>query len=309
MKQRASDKQATGRLGAYVFKRIGGARVDLRDPYHLAVSLTWPKFFTACFMLYLAVNLVFAVLYWSVPGAVGNTQPLSFGDCLFFSIETLSTVGFGEMYPATPYGRVVAAAELVCGLAFTAILTGLTFVRFSRPRAKMVFAAHPVVAVHNGKPTLMVRVANARPSPLFRAKATLNLLTSETASDGKQYRRVQELRLERSHLPFFQLAWTLMHVLDERSPLYGYDAARVAAAKAHLFITLEACDPTLSAMVHDFRGYAPGDIRFGLRYVDAVMPAEDGTLLLDLTRLEDLEPEDGTDHLEPGWTERDWPRD
>jgi len=293
------------RPGGYVFKKIGGARIDFRDPYHLAVALTWPKFFTACFTLYLAVNLAFAVLFWSVAGSVGNAQPQSFGDCFFFSIETLSTVGFGDMYPATAYGRIVTAAELVTGLAFTAILNGLTFVRFARPQAKMVFAAHPVVAVHNGKPTLMLRVVNGRSSALFRAKATLNLLTSETAPNGKHYRRVQELRLERSHLPFFQLAWTLMHVLDERSPLYGYDAMRVGAAKVHLLITMEAHDPTLSATVQDFRGYGPAEIRFGVRYADAVMPAEDGTLVLDLARLEEFEPEDGTDHLETGWSERE----
>jgi inward rectifier potassium channel len=305
MKWPPRNSEATVRLGAFVFKKIGGARLDLRDAYHLAVALTWSQFFTAFFMLYLAVNLVFAALFWFVPGALARAQPGSFGDCLFFSIETLSTVGFGEMYPATPYGRVVTAAELVCGLGFTAILTGLIFVRFSRPQAKMVFPAHPVVAVHNGKPTLMVRVVNGRTSPLFRVKATLNLLTSETVSGGAQPRHVQELRLERSGLPFFQLAWTLMHVLDEHSPLHGYDAVRIAAAQAHLFITMEAWDPTLSATVQDFRAYGPGDIRFGVRYVDAILAAEDGTLVLDLTKIEEFEPEDGTDHLESGWAERE----
>ena len=119
----------------------------------------------------------------------------------FFSIETLATVGYGDMYPATLYGRVVAASEIVCGLAFTAILTGLTFVRFSRPRAKLVFAANPVVAIHNGKPTLMVRIGNGRASVLTDAAAKLNVLLSETTTEGKLFRRVQELRLERAHLP------------------------------------------------------------------------------------------------------------
>lgn len=217
MNWRPRNKQATIRLGAYVFRKVGGTRIDFRDPYRLAVALAWPRFVVACFTLYLAVNLVFASLFWVAPGSVVNAQA----------------------------------------------------------------------------------------SPLFRAKATMNLLTGEAGPDGKQYRRVRELRLERSNLPFFQLAWTLKHVLDERSPLYGHDAERVAAAKAHLFITMEAYDPTLSATVQDFRGYGADDIRFGLRYVDAVMPAEDGTLVLDLTRIEDLEPEDGTDHLEPGWPERE----
>jgi inward rectifier potassium channel len=146
------------RLGSYEFKKKGVSRFDLRDPYHLAVALTWPQFLAALLALYFAVNVVFATLFWLVPGSVANARPHSFGDAFFFSIETAATVGYGEMYPATIYGRVVAATEIPCGFAFTAILTGLTFVRFSRPRARLVFAANPVVAMHNGKPTLMVRI-------------------------------------------------------------------------------------------------------------------------------------------------------
>src|SRR5262249_17886530 len=158
------------------------------------------------------VNVVFASLFWLVPGSVANARPHNFGDAFFFSIETLATVGYGEMHPTTPYGRVIAAIEIVCGLGFTAILTGLTFVRFSRPRAKLVFASHPVVAMHNGKSTLMVRVGNARLAVLLDAAAKLNVLLSATSSEGKRFRRAQELRLERAHLPAFPLTWTLMHV-------------------------------------------------------------------------------------------------
>ena len=135
-------------LGSYQFKKKGVSRFDLRDPYHLAIALTWPQFLITLLALYLAVTFVFAALFWLVPGSVANARPDSFADVVFFSIETLATVGYGEMYPATPYGHVVASVEIVCGLAFTAILTGLTFVRFSRPRANLVFAANPVVAMH-----------------------------------------------------------------------------------------------------------------------------------------------------------------
>ena len=221
----------------------------------------------------------------------------------FFSIETLATVGYGEMYPATPYGHVVAATEIVCGLAFTAILTGLTFVRFSRPRAKLVFARNPVVATHNDKPTLMVRVGNGRASTLTDAAAKLNVLLSATTAEGKLIRRAQELRLERAHIPVFPLTWTLMHALDERSPLRGYDAARLIEAQAHVFVTLEARDPTLATVVHDIRHYRPEDIRFGVRYADAITYAEDRTPVADLSKIGELEPDVGGDHQEPGWTE------
>jgi inward rectifier potassium channel len=304
MERRPHERAARVRLGSYEFKKKGVSRFDIRDPYHLAVALTWPQFLAALLAIYLLVNVAFAILYWLVPGSVANARPHDFGDAFFFSIETLATVGYGEMYPTTLYGHVIAATEIVGGLGFTAIVTGLTFVRFSRPRSKLVFASNPVVAMHNGKPTLMLRVGNGRPTVLLDAAAKLNVLLSSTSAEGTPFRRVQELRLERAHLPAFPLTWTLMHVLDERSPLHGFDTARAMAANAQLFVTLEARDPTLAALVNDIRNYAPEDIRFGMRYADVVIIAEDGTPVADLSKIGDLEPHAG-DHLESGWTERE----
>jgi inward rectifier potassium channel len=304
LKHSPREKAAWVRLGSLEFKKKGVSRFDIRDPYHLAVALTWPKFFATLLVMYLLVNVAFATFFWSVPGSVANARPYSFADAFFFSIETLATVGYGEMYPATLYGHVIAATEIVCGLGFTAILTGLTFVRFSRPRAKLVFASHPVVAMHNGKPTLMLRVGNGRANVLLDAATKLNVLLSVTTAEGKLFRRAQELRLERAHLPVFPLTWTLVHVMDERSPLYGYDAAKVVAARAQVFVTLEARDPTLATSVHEIRNYAPEDIRFGMRYVDAITTEEDGTPMADLTKIGEIEPDLG-EHPEQGWSERE----
>ena len=292
------------RLGSYEFKKQGVSRFDLRDPYHLAVALTWPQFLAALLALYLSVNVVFATLFWLVPGSVANARPDSFSDAFFFSIETLATVGYGKMYPATLHGHMIASIEIVCGIAFTAILTGLTFVRFSRPRAKLTFAANPVVAMHNGKPTLMVRIGNGRAAVLADAKAQLNVLLTETATEGTVFHRAQELRLERAHIPIFPLFWTLMHVLDERSPLNGYDAARAVKENAQVFVAIEARDPTLATTVHDIRNYPAEDIRFGMRYTEAVTTERDGTPVLDLTTIGALEPDVG-ERREQGWTERE----
>ncbi|HME24013.1 MAG TPA: ion channel [Acetobacteraceae bacterium] len=304
IKHKPREKAARVRLGSLEFKKKGVSRFDMRDPYHLAVALTWPQFCATLLAMYLLVNVAFATFFWSVPGSVANARPYSFPDALFFSIETLATVGYGEMYPATFYGHVIAATEIVCGLGFTAILTGLTFVRFSRPRAKLVFASHPVVAMHNGKPTLMLRLGNGRADVLLDAAAKLNVLLSVTTAEGKLFRRAQELRLERAHLPVFPLTWTLMHVMDERSPLNGYDAAQVVAACAQVFVTLEARDPTLATSVHAVRNYASEDIRFGMRYVDAITIEEDGTPVADLTKVGEMEPDIG-EHTEQGWTEQE----
>jgi inward rectifier potassium channel len=298
------EKAARVRLGAYEFEKKGVSRFDLRDPYHLAVALSWPQFLTALLALYLLVNIVFATLFWLVPGSVANVRPGRPLDNFFFSIETLSTVGYGRMYPTTLYGHVVASAEIACGLAFTAILTGLTFVRFSRPRAKMVFAANPVVATHNGQPTLMIRVANGRAAPLMDATAKLAVLLLETTAEGSLFRSVQKLPLQRAHLPVFPLTWTLMHVLNERSPLHGCNESQAIEADARIFLTLEARDPALATTVHDLRTYGPKEIRFGMRYMDAITIAEDGTPVADLTKISALEP-DLKDHQEMGWTEQE----
>jgi inward rectifier potassium channel len=296
-------KQARMQIGDYQFIKRGISRFDARDPYHLAITLSWPQFLLGLFGVYLAVNTIFAILYALVPGALTNAHPHSFLDAFFFSFETLATVGYGEMYPGSLYGHLVASAEIVCGIAFTAILTGLTFVRFSRPRAKFVMADKLVVTAHNGKPTLMLRVGNGRANVLADANAKLNVLLSDVTAEGARFRRAQELRLLRAHLPMFPLTWTLMHVMDETSPLAGFDQARFITADARVFFTLEARDPMLGAVVHDLRTYAPQDVLFGMRYADAVFTAEDGSPIADLTLISTVEADDGRDRPEQGWAD------
>ena len=145
---------------------------------------------------------------------------------------------------------------------------------------------------------------NGRAAVLAGAVARLNVLLSEIGADGEVFHRAQELRLERAHLPIFPLFWTLMHVLDERSPLHGYDATRAIEADAQVFVTVEARDPTLATTVHDLHNYSAQEIRFGMRYSDAMTTAADGAPLLDLTRIGALEPDIG-DRQEQGWTERE----
>jgi inward rectifier potassium channel len=298
-------KAARLKVGSYEFETKGIWRFDLRDPYHLAVALSWPQFFLALLGLFIAVNLVFAALFWLAPGSVDHARPGSFGDVFFFSMETLSTIGYGDMYPVTVYGRVVVGVEIICGLAFSAILTGLTFVRFSRPREKMVFAANPVIARHNGVPTLMVRIGNGCAALLTDAEAKLTILQSARTAEGKPFSEAHVLRLERSYIPAFPLSWTVMHVLDERSPLHSYDAARASDSDLRLFVTVEARDPALSATVQQIRSYSPADLRFGMRYADVISVTEDGMLALDLAKIGALEPDVGAERREQGWAEQE----
>jgi inward rectifier potassium channel len=285
------EKSASVRVGEYAFIKKGISRFDLRDPYYIAVSLSWPQFLATLLGVYLGVNVVFATLYSIVPGSITYARPGNLIDAFFFSFETLATVGYGEMYPHGLYGHLISSAEIVCGLAFTAILTGLTFVRFSRPRAKFVFTDNLVVTNQNGQPTLMLRVGNGRAGVLGDAQAKLNVLLSETTIEGGSFRRAHELKLQRSQIPVFPLTWTIMHTMDEKSPLHGFDAERFMASDVRIFFALEARDPSLSTMVHDLRAYGPAMVKFGMRYADAVSTAPDGTPIADMNRISTLEPD------------------
>ncbi|SFK19483.1 inward rectifier potassium channel [Methylocapsa palsarum] len=280
-----------GSFGESVVIKRGVSKYDLRDPYHVAIDLSWKEFGLLFIGAEIAINLVFAFLYMINPGCIANARPGAFSDAFFFSIETLATVGYGFMAPATFYGHAVSAIEIVTGMAFTAIMTGLLFVRFSRPRAKIIFADRAVIATHNGAPTLMLRIANGRFTLLTGASAQLGVLLHETSAEGQSFRRLNYLTLLTPSIALFPLTWTLMHVIDSSSPLHGRDAQDLAKNDAQLFLTLEARDAALGASVHDVRTYGHADLLFGMRYADAVSVDEKGRTIADLSRLSLVEPD------------------
>lgn len=271
--------------------RIGVKRFDLSDPYHLAISLSWPWFILVMIGVWLTINVIFALLYELSPGDVINTAPGSFGDVFFFSIETLATVGYGVMAPATTYGHIVSAVEIVSGMAFTAIVTGLLFVRFSRPKAKILYAEDAVVSLRNGVPTLMLRVANGRRSLMTGATARLFVLLEEDSPESGFFRRIHDLDLAQSYLPVFAMPWTLVHVINESSPLFGHTVDTLAATGGRIFMTIEARDQALAAQVQDIKDYRADRIRFGMHFANAVMRDESGNITADLSRISLLEPD------------------
>ena len=274
---------------AFGLWKLGVPRFDLRDPYHVAVSLSWPGFIAVMIGVWLAINLLFALLYVLSPGDVANARPDSFSDVFFFSIETLATVGYGVMAPATPYGHIVSAAEIVTGTAFTAIVTGLLFVRFSRPKANFLYSEDAVITSRNGNPTLMLRLANGRASIITGANVRLFVLLEEHTTEGTRYRRLHDLHLLQSHFAVLVMPVTLMHVIDEDSPLHSCNTDTLAASRARLFLTIEARDQALAATVQDMRDYSVDHIRFGRRFADVVTVDEAGGAIADLSRLSVLE--------------------
>ena len=286
-------RDATMRVGATGIELVkrGATRYDFRDPYHIAVEMSWKEFALAFVGLEFGINITFALLYLACPGCIANMRPGSFSDAFFFSVETLATVGYGVMAPATLYGHVISAVEIVCGLVFTAIMTGLLFVRFSKPRPKILFADQAVVTSHNCAPTLMVRIANGRMTLLTNAVARLGVILFEESAEGHPLRRLHDLALSNATLSLFPLTWMLMHEINENSPLANYDAARFKEDDARLFLTIEARDHAIGAAVHDLRVYTADEVLFGMRYAEAVTLDEQLRPVADLSRLSLIEPD------------------
>jgi inward rectifier potassium channel len=271
--------------------KVGVSRFDLRDPYHLALTANWPTFAVAVISLYAAINILFAALYALVPGSIGNAKPGSVVDGFFFSMETLATVGYGQMYPATTYGHIVSVVEIMSGIAFTTITTGLIFVRFSRPRAKILYAEHIVVTPYNGVPTLMIRIGNGRTSLMTNLNARVSALIRERSREGHNLRRVNDLQLVRSQVPMFAVTLTLMHSIDENSPLYGHTAESLLDGDVRIFVSVEARDAAINTTVHDLKDYRAQHVRFGMRYADTASVDNQGRTMVDLTRISLLEPD------------------
>ena len=279
------------RIGNFEARKSSAGRTAFGDPYRLAVALTWPRFIIALISAEFVLNVVFALLYLLQPGAIANARPGSITDAFFFSIETLATVGYGEMYPADLYGHVISAVEIVTGVGFIAVITGLIFVRVSRPRPCFRYADTIVLTRHLGKLTLMIRVASDHLSILYDAEARLSVLIPGRMDEEQPSRSVVGLPLVRDGVPVLALSWTLMHVIDEASPLAGLDSPAMVAAGLRLFLTMRAEDATLSTTVRDLRAYDAVDIKPGRRYANALSISDDGLPVLDLDRLSSLEPD------------------
>lgn len=279
--------------GSLRLEKIGVREFDLNDPYHLALAITWPQFFAGLLALYLCINFFFALLYFAAPGSVANLPPGSLIDAFFYSIETLATVGYGYMAPITLYSHTVAAIEIFVGMLLTATMTGLVFVRFSRPKAKMLFAQQAAVSRKNGVCRLMIRVGNGRMNALNEAQVRVTTLAN-TLVDGQQFRSLVDLKLVRAEMPFFPLTWTVIHEVTEDSPL-GYlrtaDEAALAEASTRLMVSMTARDPALGAQVYASHNYGPNDIALDMRYADALSARNNDHTIADMGKLSALEPE------------------
>ena len=277
-------------IGRRKFTVLGGRARSFRDLYHDSLSISWPSFFLVVAGTFFLANLIFAFIYWVGGDVTANTDHGSLPMLFFFSVEALSTVGFGDMHPAATYGHIVASIENFFGLLFVAVTTGVMFTRFARPQARFMFARHPVVTNFNGKPTLMIRVANERHNTVSDASARLWVLSDGSSAEGHKFRRFIEPKLERVENPVFVLSWTIFHVIDENSPLHDLRHGR-SAPLSSLILTITGYDENMAQEVKARHWYDVKDIRWDHRYADILESGPDGSTLLDYDRFHDSEPD------------------
>jgi inward rectifier potassium channel len=288
---RKDHKSHVVRFGHREIETLGLDQGFWTDLYHRSMTVYWPVFFGSAAAIFIALNSIFAILYSLGTDPIANvTSKRYFIELFYFSIETLATVGYGDMHPQTDYGHFIATIEIFTGMCFLAVLTGLVFARFSRPRARFVFANFAVVTMYDGRSTLMIRMANARHNTISRATARLWIIRAERA-DGEQLRRFHELKLYRNEHPMFALSWTLFHAIDKDSPLYSVTEKDISDSDAIFVLNVSGIDDASAQQLYARHVYSYYDIRWNHRYRDITSVSPQGRFQLDYTKFDDTVPD------------------
>lgn len=267
-----------------------GTRLRDENLYLKMIDTTWPRFFFVVLVVFLAVNVGFAALYLTIgtDRLQGTEAEMSaFVNAFFFSVHTLTTVGYGNVFPRGPSANAVAAIEAATGLMVFAVMTGLLYGRFSRPSARILFSNNALIAPYQDGQSLQFRITNARSNTLMNLEARVLLMTVSN-HDGHLKRDFFDLELERRKVYFLPLTWTIVHPIDSASPLSGKTAEDLTKMSAEILILIQAFDDTFSQVVHSRYSYRHGEILWGAKFVPAFSVDPKGDLVLDLDRVHEL---------------------
>ena len=183
--------------------------------------MPWWRFFAYVAATWVGINALFAVVYMASPDCILNARPGDFEDAFYFSVQTLATIGYGTMSPATRYGHIVVVVQALVGTLGVALVTGATFAKFARPTARVLFSNRAVVQTRDGVPHLVFRLANWRGNMVVEGRLRVSILLLHTTREGDIIRNPVDLPLVRDQTPLFALTWMAMHRIDERSPFWG----------------------------------------------------------------------------------------
>jgi inward rectifier potassium channel len=256
------------------------------------MTLDLARLLAALAATFLAINLVFAVVYFAVGGLAG-VRAGTFLGAFFFSVQSLSTTGYGAVYPVSLTANFVAAAEMLLGLLSTALATGVLFARLSRPRARVLFSRAVIIRHYRGAPTLMFRLANERRNQILEARVTVTVTYDEADETGGTLRRLIPLKLERDVTPVFALSWLVMHRIAEDSPLWGKDLPAIAAAGNVIVCSFTGLDDTLNASIYARYVYGAEDLRIGHQFVDIIERRASGEISIDYGKFHETVEEEG----------------
>jgi inward rectifier potassium channel len=274
----SSKKPAHGRSQSPAFQFLvkGSQQSVWNDLYYFLLTARWRVVLLLVLGSFVFVNGAFAVAYMLT--GVHGAQAGSFADAFFFSVQTLGTIGYGAMYPDSLGAHLVVSGEALFGLLSTAVITGLAFAKFSRPRARIIFSRHALISVRDGQPTLMVRIANERRNNIAEAQMRLSILRSEITAEGESLRRIIDLPLVRSQTPAFVMTWTVMHRITPDSPFYGATAEKLKEGNVMLIASVTGHDDTFAQTIHARHTFEWKDVLWNHRFADVILPAPAGVI-------------------------------
>lgn len=257
---------------------IGRRRRLLSDLYVDLLAASWGRTALIMAMIYLLLNTCFALGYLAIGPAILNARPDSFSDAFFFSVQTLATIGYGSMVPQGLAANLLVTLESMFGFAFYGLVTGLIFSKFARPTARILFSEHAVIGPQNGRPHFMLRLANERNNRIVNVSAKLTLMRDEQTPEGITMRRFYDLKLVRNASPLLRLTWTIMHAIDESSPLFGMTHDALEAAEAEIIVSLSGIDETLGQTIHARHSYIAAEIVANAAFEDILTRRENYVL-------------------------------
>jgi inward rectifier potassium channel len=260
-----------------------------REPYYLMLMIPWWGFFGLTAIAYIVINAIFAVGYLLGGDCIASVEPGSFSAAFFFSVQTIASIGYGVMNPTTTYANILVTIEALIGTVGIALMAGLAFAKFSQPTARVMFSKTAVITEYDGVPTLMLRAANRRHNQILEAQVRVYLMRDEINSEGEFMRRFHLLKLVRDRTPRFTLSWTIMHPIDETSPLWQASPESLAQTRAMLAISLNGIDETVYHSLHVPHTYGANDICWNHRFVDIFYQTSQGIQYIDFKYFHEIE--------------------